>query len=293
MKNATLLWVVVFGFVGCAGGTEDGVIETSGGLLIEQQGEVVSGHWTHEGSEVEFHAEMLTESILDLEINFDGMTVTYLANFAEATAEFDGFTTATGEDTQMVDDDRALLLALSHELDQLGADVSLPVEKLRAFANTWSEFPSTMDLQGHPAVEPDYRHREDKWYEPWNGHQICDHLNSYMVATHDDNNYNRGADASTINGYVSWHGAFSCNDGTNFHTGGQWVCFEPDHDTSIEYAYGNCFGRCGGGCSSSGTFTLQCLDHDECVRTGHSTASWWCDDEFVGTTDDFAFAPNC
>jgi hypothetical protein len=38
---------------------------------------------------------------------------------------------------------------------------------------------------------------------------------------------------------------------------------------------------------------MDCLDHDLCVRFGHSLASWWCDDEFAYTTDDYAFAPNC
>ncbi len=292
MRNTTLVWIAVFGFMGCAGG-DDGAIETSGGLLIEEQGDEVTGSWVYEGSEVDFRAEMLSESILDLEINFDGMTISYLANFEDATAEFDGFTTDTGEETQMTDSDRAMLLALSRELEELGSDVSLPVEKLRGFANAWAEFPGTMDLQGHPPVEPAYRHREDRWYEPWNGVQICDHLNSFMTATHDDWNYGRNADETTMNGYVSWHGE-QCSgaDGTNFWNNG-WTCYEPDHDVNVEYGYGNCFGRCGAGCASSGTFTIQCLDHDECVRVGHDTASFWCNDEFAGTTDDWSFAPNC
>ena len=230
----------------------------------------------------------------DLEIQLDGMTVTYLADFANATAEFDGYATETGGETQMLDADRDLLAALSRELEELGPDASLPIVKLRDFANVWAEFPSTLDMQGHPPVEPGYRHRSDRWYEPWNGVQICDHLNTYMSATHDDNNYGRGHDASTLSSaYVSWHSAGSCNDGTYFLNNGAWQCFEPDHSTDIEHAYGNCFGRCGSGCSSSGTFTIQCLDHDECVRTGHDVASLWCDDEFLGTTDDYAFAPNC
>lgn len=290
MKKLTVLFSIL-GLVGCAGGS-DGAIATSRGLVIEEQGDEVHGTWTHEGSEIEFHTQMLTESILDMEITIDGMTVTYLADFENATAEFDGFGTESGADTQMLDTDRALMLALSQELEELGPDVSMGISKLRAFANVWAEFPSTLDMQGHPPVEPGYRHREDRWYEPWNGVQICDHLNTYVSATHDDWDYGRGHDATTMYGYVSWHSAFSCNDGTNFYNNG-WSCYEPDHDTNVEYGYGNCFGRCGAGCGSSGTFTIQCLDHDECVRTGHTTASLWCDDEFVGTTDDYAFAPNC
>jgi hypothetical protein len=88
-----------------------------------------------------------------------------------------------------------------------------------------------------------------------------------------------------------------------FILGSSYECYEPDHDPNIWYAYGECFGRCGGGCCGAsgllctpdgvGTYTMDCLDHDLCVRFGHSLASWWCDDEFAYTTDDYAFAPNC
>jgi len=40
-------------------------------------------------------------------------------------------------------------------------------------------------------------------------------------------------------------------------------------------------------------YSQDCLNHDGCVRNGHSAASIWCDDEFAMTTDDFSFAPNC
>ena len=162
MRKSVVLVAMLGALVGCAGGTDSGgSTVTTGGLVVEEQGDRVSGHWTHEGVEIQFYARMLTANILDLEIQLDGMTVTYLADFANATAEFDGYATETGGETQMLDADRDLLAALSRELEELGPDASLPIVKLRDFANVWAEFPSTLDMQGHPPVEPDYHHRSD------------------------------------------------------------------------------------------------------------------------------------
>jgi hypothetical protein len=41
-----------------------------------------------------------------------------------------------------------------------------------------------------------------------------------------------------------------------------------------------------------GTYINDCLDHDSCVCFGHSLALGWCNDEFLTTIDDFAFAPS-
>lgn len=83
--------------------------------------------------------------------------------------------------------------------------------------------------------------------------------------------------------------------GTYFWKDSSWQCYEPDHDANAEYAYGECFGRCGGVCGSngSGTYTYEYLDHDSWVRFGHFLASFWRNDEFISTIDDAAFAPNC
>ena len=122
---------------------------------------------------------------------------------------------------------------------------------------------------------------------------IC-HLYGYYVATtHDDWNYDRWDDRSTYYALVSMHPGGPCSDDTYFCQNGAWRCFEPDHSSTIELAYGQCFGRCGAGCGSNTQFTYDCLDHDGCVRFGHATASLWCNDEFSSTIDDAAFAPNC
>jgi hypothetical protein len=124
---------------------------------------------------------------------------------------------------------------------------------------------------------------------------VCDRLYTYVKATHDDWWYDRWDDETTYFAYVSPEPACSTGDGTYFWKNGAWQCFEPDHDANVEYAYGDCFGRCGAGCGDNGkgSYTYDCLDHDSCVRFGHILASVWCNDEFATTIDDFAFAPSC
>ena len=129
----------------------------------------------------------------------------------------------------------------------------------------WSEFPSTKDLRGE--VFAGYRAYKS----------LCAQENTYVEATHDDWSYDRGHDRTTYFAYVGMQPEGPCDDGTYFYTGGKWECYEPDHSKSVEYAYGNCFGRCGGGCGSDSQLTKDCLDHDSCVRFGHSIASFWCD----------------
>jgi hypothetical protein len=134
-----------------------------------------------------------------------------------------------------------------------------------------------------------------------NGHRrlayttICEQLYTYVEATHDDWDYDRWDDHTTYFAFVGPYGPCDQADGTNFWKNGAWQCYEPDHDVNIEYAYGDCFGRCGAGCGNNGggTYTYDCLDHDSCVRFGHSLASFWCNDEFATTLDDALFAPNC
>ncbi|CAB9521371.1 expressed unknown protein [Seminavis robusta] len=122
---------------------------------------------------------------------------------------------------------------------------------------------------------------------------ICPYVNSFVQVTHDDWDYDRWDDRTTYYAYISMHASGPCSGGTYFWTGTAWSCYEPDHDPNVEYAYGDCFGRCGEGCGSGTQFTLDCADHDSCVRFGHDILSLWCSDEFQATVDDALFAPNC
>jgi hypothetical protein len=89
---------------------------------------------------------------------------------------------------------------------------------------------------------------------------LCPHVNSYVYVTHDDFWYNRDDPRTSYYAYISMTPAGPCSDGTYFWKNNQWQCYEPDHDSTVDYAYGNCFGRCGASCGSSTQFTRDCAD---------------------------------
>lgn len=283
MTTRSCLSIVVLMAAGCAGegsqqptGTQDFQLQTS-----EKDG-VFTGSAVIDGAQVTFEARQLAPQEIDLAYTLDGMTFTYTIDRASGVIETDGFATATGASTQFGDPDRAKMLGLAHALDTMGKKVSTLAELTRSVASGAAEWPDSVDprRETYAVQDRDYT-------------SICWAMYTYQSATHDCWDYDDWDDASTINyAWVGMNGAGPCSDGTYFWTG-YWNCYEPDHDSNVEYGYGNCFGRCGAGCGSSSQFTWDCLDHDSCVRTGHDTASLWCDDEFSSTLDDWAAAPNC
>ncbi len=289
-------WAVALLVVGGCAGADTGTATTGTLTLDESLGEV-SGSYVDESEadlgRVDFTGRFVDTNVLEIVLDMHGMTITSLVDFDSGVIEYDGFTTETGEDTQIIDEDRQLLRDLARAMDGLGIEVSEPVERIRSFANMWAEFPSTLDPQGLSLVA------EDRGIS-----SMCYAVNTYQRSTHDcwdsagdcSNWWGcaRWDDNSTLDyTYMSMHGDGPCNDGTYFWNGNTWQCYEPNHPSSIEYGYGGCFGRCGAGCGSSTQFTRDCVDHDECVRFGHDLASAWCDDDFVSTIDDWASAPNC
>jgi hypothetical protein len=288
---------VAAGMLGCSGVVDSGTGTSTAGLTLEEESGSARGSFIAEsGEQVNFVSRFVDTNILEIVIDFNGMTISSLVDFDSGVIEYDGFTAETGEDTQIVDEDRVLLAALTDSLDLLGTEVSEPVDRLRAFVNRWQEYPTSMELQGVALMAEDRGWSSIcwaqwnyigtshdctegcSWYKPWCSNSI----NSWWT------------DNTTLDyTYISMDGAGPCSDGTYFWNGSYWQCFEPGHVTHIEYGYGNCFGRCGDGCGSSRQFTADCAYHDECVRVGHSTASESCNDQFQSTADDWAEAPNC
>jgi hypothetical protein len=280
MSSGARVALLAFLVAGCAAEGDEGTVAS---LSLDERPGFVAGTLAYDSGEISFEAAELATETFEMVYELNGLTFSYLVDRAAGVIQMDGYATANGEDTQFTAEDRDAMLSLATALDALGADVTTLVDLARRIASGMAETPDSRELRAEVYAE------RDRDYV-----SICWAKNSYQMASHDDNNYDWGADATTLDyAYVSMHAAGPCSDGTYFYSGGSWVCFEPDHSTTIEYAYGNCLGRCGANCGTATQFTWDCLDHDECVRTGHSTASLWCDDEFTSTMDDWASAPNC
>jgi len=254
-----------------------------------------------------FTSEMATEDVLDIQVNVNGMVLTALVDFKTGVIEYDGYTASNGENTQMTDEDRTALVQLESGLATLQGDLPFALEKLRSFVATEAEHPTTVDLQDIRLVEEN---------RSWTS--LCYAKNSYYPASHDCDTGGFWIDATTLDNVwlsstgdlggpdgVAWYfpagGSYQACSGSSWcsrysvsvPSAGWYSGVEVDHDTRVEYSYGNCFGVCGAGCPGSYQFTVDCLNHDSCTRNGHVLASGYCDDQFSSASDDWASAPNC
>jgi hypothetical protein len=283
--------------------TMDGTTSTTEALDIQKTPTGITGTF----GDATFTSELVSDQVLDITLHVNGMVITATVDFATGVLETDGYTAATGENTQMTDEDRASLLSLERALAKLDGTLPMPLDKLRGFVATWAEHPTTVDLQSiHLSAEN----------RSWTS--LCWAKNSYYPASHDCNTGGFWIDATTLDDVymanigdqggpdgVAWYfpagGSYQCCSGSlscsryscSVPSAGWYVGVEVDHDTRVEYAYGNCFGVCGAGCPGTWQYTVDCVNHDQCVRNGHITASGYCDDQFTAASDDWASAPDC
>jgi hypothetical protein len=299
------LGLIAVAFIGCTTTeptTNEPATNESSELVITDTANGIAGSF----GETTFTSEMVSEHILEITLQVNGMMITALVDYSSGVMEFDGYARDTGENTQMTDEDRTALVELEHALASLGEGLPFTLDKLRGFVATWSEHPTTVDLQTIRITEEN---------RSWTS--LCYAKNTYYPAKHDCNAGGFDTDQTTLDGayldstgdlggpdgtafYFPYAGSFQCCSGSvscsrySCSVGGAgWYLAEVDHDTRIEYAWGNCFGACGGGCSSTYQFTVDCVNHDGCVRNGHVLASGYCDDQFTAASDDWASAPNC
>ncbi|MEO8874487.1 MAG: hypothetical protein ABI461_02780, partial [Polyangiaceae bacterium] len=219
----------------------------------------------------------------DVTVDVDGMTLSALIDSKSQVGDIDGFATANGRDTQLTDDDRVVLLSFdkalnsimaSDDKNQLPSEAHVAVRMVDMWSDTPSSAPLTRQVLG----------QENRSYT-----SICSQYGTYQYATHDDWHYNNWNPKSTSISLVGsrWSGT------TSYYVNNTWTTSTQDHRADT-YEAGQCFGHCGAGCPSGNqNLTVDCDNHDQCVRNGHDIASMWCDDEFSACVDDFAFAPTC
>ena len=302
LARSTLALALPFLLVACTSEEQVGS-KSADSLVITDTAKGIVGSF-HETS---FSSEQPDPDHLSIWIQTNGLMITAELDLKTGVMEYDGFALATGENTQMTDEDRASLLALEHELAKLGGNLPYATEKLRGFVATWAEFPSTMDMQVMTVSE-----------ETRSWTSLCYAKNSYYPASHDCDSGGFWTDQTTLDNvwisstgdlggpdgvawYFPWGGGFNCCSGSlwcggytcNIPYAGWWSGVEVNHDTNVEYAFGNCFGACGAGCPGSYQYTVDCINHDSCVRNGHVTASGYCDDQYTSSIDDWASAPDC
>jgi hypothetical protein len=304
---------------GCAGSAPDPGGDKTIVVAPERQGVIefdllmatlVKGTYYYHGVTARFASEVV-KGAYEITLELRGMTLTATID-PSGVFDLDGFKTETGAGTAMTEVDSTVI----HTLEVALADIyreragTLPaLAMLNRAITVWGQYSSTLPLQRT------FYSRQERIAL----HDLCGQVNKpgqggpfnfkWTWGSHDcltvksfasDCAFISGGcayadDGSTIDrGFMSMHPEGSCDDNTYFgQKPGNFSCYEPDHDSNTEYAYGACLGRCGGSCGGGTVFSQACLDHDVCVRTGHFIASPECDDELLDATLDAIVVDDC
>jgi hypothetical protein len=256
--------------------SDSGAVDTSGTLDVNSTQSGLQGSYSVGESSLRFSSREVEPGVVDVVVSLHGLDLTAVVNRQQNVAEVDGFA-SDGTDTQLVAQDREVLTAFVKALEVENSNAgSLAATTLYRVSSNWSQTPDTVPL-ARSVVGSENR----DWVS------LCGYFGSYVDATHDDNNF------SDFNPYSTSHAHVGFRSASTFYYIGFWTATVQDHQPLL-YEYGNCYGNCGAGCPSGAqTLTLDCHDHDQCVRNGHAIASLYCDDEFTSASDDEFFAPTC
>lgn len=253
-----------------------GAVDTNGILDVKPTQSGLQGSYSLGESTLRFSSREVEPGVVDVVVSLHGVDLTAVVNSKQNAAEVDGFATG-GTDTQLVAQDREVLTSFVKALEtEAGSDDSLAATTLTRVSSNWSQTPDTVPL-ARSVVGSENR----DWFS------LCGYYGSYVDATHDDSNFSAFSANTTSHAHVGYRSA------STFYYIGFWTTAVQNHQPLL-YEYGNCYGNCGAGCPGGAqTLTIDCHDHDQCVRNGHDIASIWCDDEFTSASDDEFFAPTC
>lgn len=275
-------------------------------LTLEEDSAGVAGSYSLATDTATFQSVEKGDQIVDVTVELHGMTLTATVDFANQTAIFDGYGSATKGATVLREEDSSLIAALSKKIqsDLEQKKPSLASEALVKAVSIWEEWPSELSLS--QSIGTEQSAASSFWIYMlcgqarcpvqtpgglvWSFTGPCAAWNWTYYSEHDCNQCNFGQPRCQQIAQLGDH--HRCNGDEFYWTGTSWACGEPNHWVR-PYVTGNCYARCGAGCGWFRQYTLNCMDHDACVRNGHSIISWWCADQFIAAIDDQFFAPNC
>lgn len=276
----TTVALALVALVGCAGNAQDpapseSAAKSEGKLEISITDAKVAGSWTLGDDKVVFEAVKNEGEVFVIDFKFRGLMLDTTVDKAGSVASMDGFALENGGDTQILDADREVMAKFVQALEQIPSDSPTSAILTRRVASLWSQTSPSLKLDRRVMGE------EGRGYT-----SLCGYIGSVYNSSHDCWSGGWWASKTSVHSYVGYW-----TDPT-YYWRGYWSTDDYDH-ASWPYEYGQCFGRCGGSCGSDQDYTVDCHNHDNCVRNGHSLASAWCDDQFMSASDDEMFAPNC
>ena len=278
-KLAALAFALTTATLACAGTTEESTqsaAKTEGDLQLQVTDAKAAGVYTLGADKITFESKSVGDQIFEIDIKARGLVLDATIDFKNHTSSLDGFAAENGGDTQITEEDHALLDKFVKSLESMEKDPPAVAMLLRRVASVWSQTGSAMELERRIMGD------EGRGYT-----SLCGSIGNVYRSSHDCWSGSWWSAKTSVYSYVGYW-----TDPTYYLRNGAWSTSSFDH-ASNPTEYGNCFGRCGGGCGSDQDYSVDCHNHDNCVRNGHVVTSSWCSDEFASASDDEMYAPNC
>jgi hypothetical protein len=294
MRNLAVTFAIFI--CGCGqggGGDEATTVATNTTLTLQHDEQGLSGSFrAPDGTELTFRSSV-SGDVLTLTIDVNALlTLTSIVNRATRHADYEVPDGAVLTDR----DSKNLNLLYRALLEKFGTDKQddPEVEGLVALTGMWAEKSTGAQV----TVRIDLPKTQG-----WTS--LCSQVFTWVWGDHDCQYFGWGQDPKPVNigpwdtssipnhngtAYANW-----VNGGWSYPDQGWAYNSVP---TGVGYEWGNCYGECGAGCGSP-DYTVDCLNHDHCVRNhGHWIGSGYCDDQFAACTDDslptwLGGAPNC
>ncbi|WDE14174.1 hypothetical protein [Thalassomonas haliotis] len=228
-------------------------------------------------AQVRFSGIQIAPGQFELKVEVHGKILTASVDKANQSAKLSALD-AKGQAIFLNGKDRLQLSALLNTYEQLGyGKQNDAANMLKRLFSLWAQTPDTVSLQ-----------RTIDGVSASAYQNLCSYKGLELAASHDGNQCGYDDPECTSLALLGSRGS-----NTESYINGQWTTAVPDHIPNVRQR-GECYGNCGGGCPSGDQIlTRDCLNHDQCVRNGHSLISGWCNDDFTYTFDDAMFAPEC
>ena len=265
---------------------------------------LVSGTYEQGTDKLTFEAKAIDGGKHAVTVKLHGLTMlaTLDTNGTSRTWTQDGFATASGETTAMVEDDVALIRAFVKSLETAHPDVAQGeglVHHFNSVINYWAMWIPAMSLKSMKFEDKDRAINLCYYAQDANGNYSGSPaayrwLNSSTNWVGHDCGWTWAGGTNCNGDPLQGGGKNNCSSvaqlgdhnggSTLYWTGSAWTTSGSDH-TTMQYEQGDCFGRYGADCGSGKSYNQESASHDQCVRNGHNIASSWCSDELFRTTD--------
>ncbi len=246
----------------------------------------LAGTYLVDGDKLEFRASKTADKVTAVDVKVHGLTLDATLDLPNSSRHLDGFATATGEDTTMVEEDRLVIAAFTKKLESTFPDISKWEGVAPPFVETlnlWAQWIPEMAL------------KRTKFEDVEHLSMLCGNamangafdgcaVSTWTPVGHDCWTCS-GSPSQGQDPYNNCGSAVQIGDhcgSTLAWNGSGWTTSIPSHG-GYNYEVGDCFGRYGADCGSGHGYNQESADHDHCVRNGHWITSSWCSDELVAT----------